>query len=235
MKKIGYLLVFFAAAVFSSCSDNDNEVGETIAGSAYFPLNIGDFRIYNVEDRRWLQNKVVDSSMFQLRERIDTVFTNLAGETTYRIVRSKRLTAADQWADDSVITATVTGNQVKRTSDNLTEVKMVFPVAENKAWNPNVYNTREPGNAHYADIKQPLSYTLGNNVFQKTLKVVVSDFESVINHDFREEVYAENVGLIYKKYDVINFCNVDICDFDPTFILTGHLRIETIDSYGHSE
>lgn len=235
MKKFGYLLMFFAAAVFSGCSDEDNEVGETISGQAYFPVNIGDYRIYNVEDKRWLQNEVIDSTVFQLRERVDTVFTSLAGETTYKIVRSKRLTQADAWADDSVITVVVTSSQVKRMTDNVTEVKMVFPVAENKQWDPNVYNTREPGSAHYADVKNPLAYTLGNNQFTKTLKVVVSDFESVFNHDFREEVYAENVGLIYKKYDVINYCNVDICDFDPTFILTGYLRIETLESYGHTE
>lgn len=232
MKKIGYLLMFLAVAFFNGCTEKE-ELNDEIAGKTYFPMNIGDYRIYNVQFKRWLQNKVVDSSEFQLRERVDTLYTDLSGQPTYKIIRSKRPTSDDIWVDDSVITISLTNNQVRRHMDNVTEVKMIFPVAENKHWDPNVYNTREPGNAYYQDVNLP--YILDGKQYVKTTKVVVSNFESAINHDFREEVYADNIGLIYKKYDVIEYCNIPDCNFDPTYILRGYLRTETLDSYGHTD
>ena len=229
MKKVGYLLVLLTG-LFYACTETE-EINDTVTGKTFYPLSIGDYRIYNVTDVRYQSDTVLSSDTFQLRERVDTVFTNLAGEPTYKIIRSKRNKSADQWRDDSVITVTVSSSQVRRHADNLSQVKMVFPVSENKTWNPNVYNTQEPGNARYVNVNQP--YAVNNQNFNKTATVVVNDFISIINKDVRTEVYAENVGMIYKDYEVLQYCNDDqLCKVGEDYIMFGYHRIEALESYG---
>jgi hypothetical protein len=248
MKKFGYLLMFFFAALFSGCDTETEEFKAGENGKTYFPLNIGEYRIYNVSFKRWLQNEVTDSSFFQLRERVDTIYKDISGQATYKIIRSKRLTPNDFWADDSVITVSFKNEQLVRTADNLPLVKMVFPVKENKSWSPNVFNNLDfdtlangsiapkPNRASYKNVGQP--YTLPKNQFPNTVTVSVNDEESLINVDKKQEVYADNVGLIYLNYRVIEYCTRAPChtDGDPfDFILNGYERIETLDSYGKLE
>ncbi len=231
MKKIGYLLVALTG-LFYSCSETE-EINDQTTGKIYYPVEIGDFRIYNVTAVRLLQDTVSDSSSFQLRERVDTLYSNLAGEPTYKIIRSRRPTPDDVWIDDSVITVTVSNNQVRKQTSNVESVKMVFPIRDGKTWNPNVYNTLEPGRAFYTNVGQPFS-TDGKN-YGKTTTVMVNDFVSAISRDVRKEVYAENVGLVYKNYEVIEFCNISACKFNLDYILRGNRRIEVLDSYGKIE
>jgi hypothetical protein len=231
MKKVGYLLALITG-LFYGCSETE-EINDQTTGKIYYPIAVGDYRIYNVTAVRYLADTVSDSSVFQLRERVDTLYNNLAGEPTYKIIRSRRNTANDAWLDDSVITITVSNNQVRRHANNQDLVKLVFPVKEKTTWNPNTFNTLEPGNAFYQEVGQPFSID-GQN-FDKTTTVSVNDFVSVINKDVRKEVYAENIGLVYKNYEIIDFCNISDCDFDFNYILRGHRRIEVLDSYGKIE
>ena len=229
MKKVGYLLVLLTG-LFYACTETE-EINDSVTGKAFYPLSIGDYRIYNVTHVRFDQDTVTDSATFQLRERVDTLYNNLAGEPTYKIIRSKRNKPTDQWRDDSVITVTISNTQVRRTADNVSLVKMVFPVTENKTWNPNVFNTMEPGNARYVNVNQ--AYTLNGKGYTNTATVLVNDFVSVINKDVRTEVYAENVGMIYKNYEVLQYCNDNqICDVGEDYILFGYHRTETLESYG---
>lgn len=228
MKKVGYLLVLVAGLLYG-CSETE-EFNDQNTGKAYFPMEVGEFRIYNVTSVRYLQDTVSDSSTFQLRERVDTLYHNLAGEPTYKIIRSRRTTANDPWLDDSVITLTISNNLVRRLANNTELVKMVFPVKNSKNWDPNEYNTLEAGNAFYQNVGQPFS--AGGKEYSKTATVSVNDFVSAINKDIRKEVYAEGVGLVYKDYEIIDYCNVSDCDFDFNFILRGTHRTEVLESTG---
>jgi hypothetical protein len=239
MKKNWYFLILLLAGIFYGCDTETEELGDAQAGKNYYPLEIGNYRIYNVMYKKYEDDKAKDSTNFQIRERIDTIYTNLAGEPTYKIIRSRRATADDFWADDSVITVTLTKNQLVRKEGNLSLVKLIFPVSENKTWSPNVYNyidstqSPKPHRARYTNVGQ--SYTLNGTNYPKTVRVSVNDEETFINIDKREEVYADGIGLIYKNYNVINYCTQQPCngnleDFD--YKESGFMRIETLDSYG---
>ena len=233
------------AGFMAGCSTNTEEFDEAALGKAYYPLAIGDYRVYNVTDIRWLQNKREDSSVFQVRERVDTLFSNLAGEPTYKIIRSWRPTSLDPWVDDSVIMVTVSKNQVRRRFNNQDLVKLIFPVSENKSWSPNVYNNidfdtingnvvAKPLRSRYTAVGQP--FTVNGKTFDKTVTVMVNDFVSFINKDVRTEVYAENIGMIYKKYEILDYCTQAPCNAGPDdFILTGYERIEELEAYGKIE
>src|SRR5436190_1792859 len=105
MKKTGYILLLLSV-LFYGCTEKE-ELNDMTAGKTYYPMAIGDYRIYNVSHTRWENNAVKYSDTFQIRERVDTLFNNLAGEATYKIIRSKRPTSSDAWVDDSVITVTL--------------------------------------------------------------------------------------------------------------------------------
>lgn len=61
------------------------------------------------------------------------------------------------------------------------------------------------------NFNQPL--TLGSFSFDSTLTVIQKDDSTLTNIDRRKEIYAANVGLVYKDSTVANFCNPSICDF----------------------
>lgn len=228
MKKVGLLLVLLSG-LFYGCKETV-EINDQTTGKTYYPIAVGDYRIYNVTAIRYLADTISDSAVFQLRERVDTLYSNLAGEPTYKIIRSRRLTENDTWQDDSVLTVTVSNNQVRQHGNNLDLVKMVFPVKENKTWDPNAFNTLEPGSAFYQQVNQP--FTANGKTYDHTTTVSVNDFVSVINKDVRKEVYAENIGLVYRNYEIIDFCNIQECNFQFDYILRGYHRIEELDSYG---
>jgi hypothetical protein len=244
MKKTWYLLMVICAGFLYGCSETE-ELGDAEAGKTYFPLGIGEYRVYNVHYEEYLQGDTINSQNYQLRERVDTIFTNLAGQLTYKMIRSKRTNPGETWIDDSVITVTLANNQLIRQSGNLSLVKMVFPVKESQYWSPNVYNNLDfdtlangsvapkPLRSHYTAVGQP--FAIGNTSYPKSVKVVVNDEETFINVDKRDEVYAENIGLVFKNYNIINYCTQQPCGGIPdnfNFILTGYKLVETLDSYG---
>ena len=222
-------MLILVAGIFYGCSETE-EFNEQSLGKAYFPMEVGDFWIYNVTSVKYLQDTVSDSSTFQLRERVDTLYNNLAGEPTFKLIRSRRTTANDPWLDDSVIIVTVANNRVRRMADNTELVKLVFPAKNGKNWDPNEYNTLDPGNAFYQNVGQPFS--AGGKEYGNTATVSVNDFVSAINKDVRKEVYAEGIGMVYKDYEVIDYCNINDCNFDFNFILRGSHRTEVLESSG---
>lgn len=242
MKKNWYFLILLMAGLFYGCDTETEEIGDAQAGKNYYPLEIGNYRIYNVMYKRYESDKAKDSASFQVREQVDTIFNNLAGEPTYKIIRSRRQNPTDAWSEDSVITVTLAKNQVIRQEGNLSLVKMIFPVRESKTWSPNVYNhldstqNPKPHRARYLNVDQ--GYTVNGNFYPKTVTVSVNDEVTFINIDQRQEVYAEGIGLIYKNYNVINYCTQQPCngnqeDFD--YKESGFTRIETLESYGKIE
>src|SRR5688572_4776748 len=227
MKKVVALL-FSVAALSYGCS-KDYEPDPKEMGYDYYPLNIGDFRVYNVHEVRY-QDEDSTVTDYQLRERLDTTYTNQAGELTYKLIRSKRADSSATWSDDSVIVLNRSVSDLRSTANNIKKVKMIFPVRNFKNWNPNAFNTLDSADSFYND--RGAAFTVNGKQYDNTVRVVEANISNILRLENRYDIYAENVGLIYKKEHVINFCNdPNVCGVvDGTVIINGVRRIKELET-----
>ena len=199
MKKI--LPLAFAAllpAVFSGCSDDSG--GSSNPGSlnyTYFPVNEGHELIYDAVliTRDPIQGD--DTSIYQIREVIDSTFTDNEGRPTQRLSRYHRNTPSDPWVIADVWTANLTSTRAEKKEENITYIKLIFPLQSGKTWNGHSLNSLGEMEYTYDWIDQP--YSVNALPFDSTLRVQQANEDNFVYRDQDEEIYAAGVGLIYRN------------------------------------
>lgn len=205
----------------------------------YFPVKVGNYWIYDVSETTFSNQFVqeaADSVTYQVRERVDTVFRDQTGELTYKLIRSRRNNASQPWGSDSIVTIQKSMLDLRYTRDNLKTVRMVFPVRENKAWNGNAFNFRDPEEFTYTQVGQ--AFTLGDTTYQNTLHVVQDYSDNLVELDDRHEVYALGVGMVYKRVIDFIYCTGESgvnCETGERFILYGRRIFYKLQAFGHQD
>ncbi|WP_237144877.1 hypothetical protein [Pontibacter pamirensis] len=234
----------------AGCDDKYKDPDPQAMGYGYYPLEVGDYRIYNVTDIRFRFN-VSDTTRVQLMERVDTTFYDQTNTLNYKIVRSVRPGEGSLWVEDSVFVVAKQPTMVTLTKDNTKYVKLVFPVKSGASWLGDAFNDRlAPGVK--ADSSRRSEYYLGKesyiyhnkgvpfqvngDTYGNTVTVIQgAPYHDGIGIDDRKEVYAEGVGLVYRLFNRVVYtpCNEDQCDNGINYKLQGHERHEELISYGN--
>jgi hypothetical protein len=239
MKKALLLLVLLAGFM-TGCEDKYKDPDPQAMGYGYYPIEIGDYRIYNVTDIKF-RHDVGDTSRFQLQERVDTSFYDQTNTLSYKIVRSIRPNENSTWVDDSVMVVTKSETNLLLMKDNTKYVKLVFPVKDGKNWAGDAFNVHVNGSDEkerytFAHVGQP--YEVNGQLFNNTATVIQgTPTKNLVQLDDRKEVYAEGVGLVYRLMNRIIYCNdtgTAECDFGVDYKLQGHERHEELVSYGNN-
>jgi hypothetical protein len=193
----------------------------------YYDLTPGRFCIYDVVDIEHDENQAVqhDTAYYQLKTVIGDTFIDNSGRITGKFLRYTRDSIQDNWLLKDVWTTLIENNKAELVEENQRIVKLVFKPTYEKVWNINMFNISSKINARYAAIDQP--FTIGNQVFDKTLKVDIQNFFSMVDDRVKYDVYAKNVGLIYKY-----FKDNTIANFDKNTIKKGKELYYTLVSYG---
>lgn len=208
-----FLLVAFTSMVFFAC--DETEPPETLATPLqYFPLEIGKFRVYNVDSINYHETIPNDTSSWQVKEIIVDTFYDLTNNLNYTIERYRRQTAADEWIIANVWSVMFDNGQLVKNENNLRFIKLVEPVTTGTSWSGNVYlgglddlpvaeecnelTFYEDWEYNYANVRTMYDIDLFN--FDNTLKVIQQGDSNLIWYDYAEEIYAENVGLIQQDF-----------------------------------
>ncbi len=187
------------------------------SGYEYFPLETGQYRIYDVQEQRYgLQVAPVERT-YQLKEQVDQSYTDVTGQTAYRLLRFRRATEQDSWQADSIWSARLVNNEAIRTENGQDFVKLMFPVRNSLSWNGNRRNASEADD--YATRNAGQAYYVLDKRFDETVTVVAQDDSTLIGQDKRVDVYARQIGLIYKERTQLQFCTA-------TSACTGHSQID---------
>ncbi len=232
------LLLVVLAGFFTGCKDEYRELDPEAMGYNYYPLTIGDTRVYQVTNIRF-KNNVGDTTKFQMRERVDSTFYDQTNTLNYKIVRSVRPNANSTWVDDSVLVVSRSVTSLVQTMDNTKHVKLVFPVKNGKTWQADAFNM------HYvnSDQKEPYTYVQAGEPFQvkgqtfdNTVTVIQGmPLNNIIILDERREVYAKGVGRVYRIFNKAVYCNETAggnnCPYGEEYKLDGHERHEELISY----
>jgi len=226
MKRIIFFLVVLSISFLSCHKDNDSV--PALSGIEYFPTVIGSYKIYDVHLIVY-SNDTIDST-FQMKELIqDTFYYN--NTVVYELYRFYRSDNTQPWPDqpDSVWTFTTDRNQITIQEASVDFIRLVFPLSNGKVWDGNTRNTYLRDDYTAATYASP--YTIGSVYFPQTTTIVEEKSKNLVYKDYRNRVYAKDVGMIFKHAEYIAY-NTSPSLIGQDIIDYGSIREETLVEYG---
>ena len=228
-----YSLLFFLLAVaFYSCHKETLTDSPAGMNKNYFPQDIGRWVIYDVDSVAHLTDDDAtdhpDTSIatyhYQLKEVLDSSFVDGEGNPAVRLSRYKRMNDTLQWDFQAVWVENLTFNSAQRVEDNIRFVKLSFPIRLNRDWDGNAYNTYPEEDYSYSDIH--VASTIGSLYFDSTITVLQNEDFNFIHRIFKQEIYANHVGMVYQQKDSLNINGIGQ-------VTNGFEYKETVSSFGN--
>jgi hypothetical protein len=200
-------------------------------GWEYFPLEIGEYKVYEVEETRYALTEPRETfRKFFLKEVVVDSFLNQEKNLTYVLHRLTKESEQEQWSLDSVWTVRRNEKRVIVVENNIPFVKLIFPVKNARVWDGNAFNHKGKEEYVMEKVDQPL--LVNDILFDQTLNVVQSNNpDQIIFQDMRNEVYARGVGLVFKESVILKFCAQSNC-IGEGIIDTGREYKQSIIAYG---
>jgi hypothetical protein len=226
--------IFILYGIFSlAACDTEPIEGETAEmGYAYFPLDLGNYRIFEVVDIQYTIQNEKDSSSYYVKEIVKDSSIDQSGAIAYDMYIYKRRDLSASWDEEPVRVY-----QVKKSSTNLViyeenvpYVKLVFPVKSGLSWDGNAFNTYDPLYYIYSDEDlAERGMDLGTEQF---IRVVQNDFDDqIVRKDIRYEIYAAGIGLVFIQKSILEYCQESDC-FGEHKIHAGLEFRQTLIDYG---
>lgn len=199
------LVLYLILAALVACEDPPNRL-DTDIGLDYFPLEIGNFKTYDVLNI----NIEKDTINFQLKEVVVDSFALGEGETAFVLHRFSRQQQNLPWDLDSVWTARISRRYAVVVENNIPIAKVHFPISEGLTWDGNSFNSASEAIFEVKSVDQP--FQVESQLFNRSLEIIEkNEFDTLIFKDIQQAVYAREVGLIYKRKERIDFCRFVEC------------------------
>lgn len=207
MKKSGYLILFSLLTGLWACESSTLEPDPNILGFQFFPLAMDYQPIYEVEEINYRNDGSIDTTYYQIIDEF-TDSTNTGRTIMLQGYRYRENSNGDREVLNAIQLSR--NNLIAIQSlGNVQEVKLSFPVSEAKEWN-GTPSELEEDDYTYLKVFQP--YELRDTTFTSTIQIIQEDNQdSISNYDQRIEVYAADIGLVYKITSQLEFCRDTEC------------------------
>ncbi len=198
MKHILYIFIPFF--LFTYCKKEDKASSVNFHYD-YIPTEVGTWAEYEVREITHTSTGVHDTLHYLLKEEVALEIE----DNNYRFERFWRSNTNENWEIKDVWTRTISPTLFQQTEENINFNKLVFPVKKNQIWNGNAFNNQDELLYEYSNLHE--NYNLNNFNFDSTVTVIQQENINAIEYQTANEVYAKNIGLVYKeKIDLdINF------------------------------
>jgi hypothetical protein len=171
----------------------------TPLGTSYFPIEMDKYRIYTMDSIWWdAFTEKSDTLNYFIRETVSDSFIDNVGRLAYKVKVEKRFDSTESWEFSHNVTEVLTNFEAERLEFNYRMVKLSLPVKERKTWDENAFNILDEQINKYLDTDE--SYEVHNTMYDSTIRVLQGDEKDPFFEFFAEEIYAKDVGLIYKRY-----------------------------------
>jgi hypothetical protein len=220
--------IFLVAIISYSCS-KEEEVIIPDLGYAYAGLELGKYVIYDVASFFYDDfDNTIDTSYYQIKEVVDSKFTDLEGEEAFKIIRYRKENDTTNWVVIDVWNSKITATNFQKVEENNRFIKLIFPVKENKTWNGNSMNNDAEMEYEYTVVDN--AEFIGGHSLEAVLTVLQDDDINLVQEKFFEEKYAKGIGMVYKKsVDISNEYNSSIGLWERNL---GYDITMTLSSYG---
>lgn len=207
------VLVLLAPALFFLNECNKTSGGIPDPGYAYYPLAVGDSITY-LEDSIIYDDffSTIDTFHHEVMDVTASTFLDNSGRLSYLVNRYIFDSIGQDWQPDFSYYITPTPTRIEDLENDLRYIKLIFPVQMNATWSGNSFIDPNPNenlsylegwNYQYTAVNTP--DTVNNQRFDSTLTVLQQPNQLIQTPDFSSqiysvELYAKNVGLIYKHF-----------------------------------
>lgn len=211
---------------------------------AYFPLRVGDYRIYRIHETQITPYNVETVFEYQIKSVVTDSFMNGAATYSFIMARFKRNTSTDAWQNFDTWTARVSATEAVVTEGNVPYLKIVFPAQTGREWNGNTYNNEVSnefcgGNSvsscdlyTYGSVRSPFT-TSGGMTFDNTIEVIENNnSDLIVEQNIQKEIYAWEIGLVNREVTLLKYCTVGSCSGDQ-MVEEGLLYKQQLIEYGH--
>ena len=215
-KKILPVLLVVAIVFVSFFSCRKVTVSTADATRNYFPLQFGKYVTYAVDSIYYIDTNCSKREIkSQMKYAITDTFRDSKFRLSYLMDIYSRPYDGAVWQQAGVLYITPTYDSILVTQDQSKYIKMVFPVVNGTTWAGNTYALVQDSsfsylaNWNYTYQNYHLSYNNGLVNFDNTVTVLEDDesqnypnVDSQVNayRTYAKEVYAYNVGMIYKEW-----------------------------------
>lgn len=211
---------------------------DTKVAEKYFPLSLGQTRIYAVDSILLLQTvtgTVYDTALLNAREVLVDTFTAPDGRLWFRGERYEkdRSSPDSDYRIVSTYALSSDGYIAYRQEDNLAFTKLTSPLESTNSWEGNQFSEFRQFSvgAEFLDIYAGWLYTysdsastweVNGNMYQDIAMVEQANVNNLIDYRRAYEVYAPEVGLIESFVDARHTQCVVCCNGDtaPCFDLS---------------
>jgi hypothetical protein len=220
---------FFSAGLvmtlaFLSCGNEIEEVDKSTFGYQYFPLEIGQYKIYAADSITFTSGGAsIDTGQYFIKEEVVEILEDTNGDSLYRIERSLRDNEDAEWQVRDVWVAGKNESIAFRTEENLKFIKLVFPMKLGDSWNGNIFfdpyieidvkgeQIEVYKNWDYRFLEEIAQVEMEGITFNDVRVIQQADFESSIELRLSKEYYAEGIGLIYQEMLILDTQCIEDC------------------------
>lgn len=186
---------------------HDTDAEPTFGGPELYPLTVGTYRVFAVADTVWQQNQPTIST-YQRREVVADSFpgpaTTLgAPSISYRVVQSRRATAAQAWREDSVLVLTPLPLALLLSQGNRRTLELLFPVRAGRGpWNRLAFDASDSLSREYRHLGEALTLAgpgAAAKTYASTVRTVDVDAADNLYQRTYEQIYAPGVGPVQRR------------------------------------
>ncbi len=217
--EIRYVYIIIALFLVGCSSEEELPTSSTDFHYDYFPLSVGNTRIYQVDSTIFDPQgtgTAVTTSSGQLKEIIADTFKDQSGDLAYRVEVYYRRYDTLPWSffrNKLVVRRT---SQLEVLDNNQRFIKLIFPPEEGITWDGNAFIddqllieiAGEPiqvfKNWSYAVTAITPEETINGKSYSNVLNVQLANDENLIELRRGTEKYAKGIGLVYRSLQILD-------------------------------
>ena len=210
------LALIITLTFFTSCEDQSIMLAPTDFGYEYYPVEVGNYWIYQMDSVTVMSggNVKLETSSY-VREEITNSFINAEGDTAHVLTISKSPTLDGSYNITDTYRLEITGSRVTRTEENLSFIKLFFPITEGDELDANLFDHRIKVNIGQQEMEPYLEWqfkvlnekfdTTINNVPYEDLAVIQqADYFTDLDIRKATEYYAPEIGLVRREHTILH-------------------------------
>lgn len=199
MIRLGCHIAILMTLFVSSCKKDEYETYKGNNDISYYNLKVGAYVTYDVTEIIYDDfTNSIDTSVYEIKEYNESVYTDNLGRKGIKLDRYTKNKTTGLWDYLNSYYSINGVHSIERVEENKRMIKLSFPVTTDAVWNSNSLNMDNAINVFYGLIHK--KYQQDAFKFESVISV---ESANVIN-SFRErsfrEIYAKNIGLVFKYY-----------------------------------
>lgn len=225
MPRHRYTYLFLPVLALWTCKPTADPYAGPADGTDYYPLEVGsvhEFYLDSILFDTVPGQRLVDTIRLEVREQITDTFHDQSGRLWYRYQRYERPRDSNApWQARLTGARLLDGTQLVEREKGFDLMLLTFPLSQNASWNPTVYIDPETTVSVRGEpvkvFKNWLARvealdrpdTIGNNAWPQTARIRLADETNLIERRHAVDVYARQLGLVYRRREILDSQNLD--------------------------